>query len=282
MSIVNNSGDPTNPNNRYVFDTELPTPDGSAELKKDLSGHRPGDLILQQLLQYAFDNLTAAAKDPTNDILENIFSYFTYYKTDTTSTNLLDHVRDYMAKTKFEVRGNYPKREYPLPIVAVHVREEGESSDETQTFHHEMVHTDPNSLKSEELVGQVLDQVVDIIVITDDPLTTMIVYRLVWFICFANKFDLESYADVHELRMSGGAISFDQEQFPNWQYSRMVTLRYKTLFDFYMPPVGPPKSIRLYNMMIVPAVIQTGDPPPGSKVPATPTTATEYRPGEDR
>ena len=246
--IVNQGGDPSNPGDQYADDPELPTP--QEVLKKDLSGHRPTEMILQDLLTFALQNLNAAAKDPTSDIFENIFSFFRYYGTLNEAgneTNLLALIKEYFATTKFEVRKNFPRKEYPLPIIAIHNAEEGEAGE--QVLHHMMVHRDLAAMSSEELVGSNIDAKLEVIIITDDPMTTLLLYRVVWFILFANKFHLENYADMRNLTLSGGAISFDTAVYPNWSYARQLNANFQTVFDFYMPKTGVPAGINFKQML---------------------------------
>lgn len=248
--IVNQGGDPSNPDDQYTYDPELPTPQHS--VKKDLSGHRPTEMILWDLFTFSFGNLRDAANDPTSTIFENIFAFYKYYgvkDSDGNNTDLLALTKRYFAETKFEVRKNFPRNEYPLPVVAIHNAEENEAADAQQVMHHEAVHTNPQAMTSEELVGHNLTARVEIIIITDDPLTTLCVYRVVWFILFANKFHLADYADMQDIKLSGGAISFDVNAFPNWQYARQLNVNFQTLFDFYMPKTGVPAGVN-FKMML--------------------------------
>lgn len=250
--IVNPNGSPLDPRDEYISDPQLPSDDGSSALKKDLSGHRPVELILHDLLTFSLQNLNQMAQDPTSDVFENIFAFLKYYglqNEDGTTTTMLEAVKKYFAATKFEVNKNFPKKEYPLPIIAIHNAEEDEADGINQVFHHEMLHTDPSAGSQEELVGHNIDARVEVFVITDDPMTTLILYRVIWFIIFANKFHLESYADMRNVKLSGGAISFDQAVFPNWSYARQMNVRYSSLFDFYMPKTGVPAGIN-FKMML--------------------------------
>lgn len=246
--IVNPAGDPSNPDDQYIVDPTLASDTGGSELKKDLSGHRPTEMIVFDLLTFALGNLNAAANDPTSDIFENIFAFAKYYG-NTDGTTLLDATKSYFSTTKFTVRKNFPRMEYPLPVIAIHNREESETDGPEQVMHHEALHTDPEAMTQEELVGSALNATLEIIVITDDPLTTLFLYRTIWFILFANKFHLASYADMQDIRLSGGAISFDAAVFPNWSYARQLNVNFKTLFDYYMPKTGVPAGVSLKQML---------------------------------
>lgn len=199
----------------------------------DLTGHRPTEIVLQQLFQFAFGNLRKAATNPLDTTFENIFQFF--------SSAQLVMIKKFFAENKIDVRTNFPKYEYPLPIVAIHSREEQESA-ETWMNHEEIV-VDNADGSTRSIVGQLIDQTLDVIVITDDPQLTLMVYRLVWYVIFSNKFDLEEYANFHALTMQGTALNFDAQTFPNWQYSRVITLRLKTIFDFYLEAQRPPKAV---------------------------------------
>ena len=227
-------------NTNMYAEGKLPTPQPGEKDPYGL-GHRPGELVVQQLLQFAFQSVSDLLKDPsTNYQFDKIFTFF--------EESRLDAFKQWFASTKFEVKANFPKEEYPLPIVAIDPREEREPAD-TQVFGSEMVgidnpHDKSVTATSTEVVGHFINQTLDIIVITDDPTTTIMLYRLIWYIVFANKLELEAYADFHNLLMSGSRMQFDAQTFPNWQYNRVLTLNYLGLFDFALHKMRAPMAVR--------------------------------------
>lgn len=241
--------DPLKNTNMYA-DGPLPTPqDGGNDWQNPyyLAGHRPIEIILQQALQYTLQNIRQMAADPANTLFDRVFGFFP--KEDKAA------IREYLATTNIadHVYRNFPKYEYDLPLVAVHSREEGESRVQHQTFHHEALVVNLPDGTSSELVGQQIGGACDIIIITDDPATTMMLYRVVWYLIFSNKFDLEQHQDIHDLAMDGGALNFDAQTFPNWQYSRVIMLKYQTAFDYYLEDMRAPKALSFFATPTAPS-----------------------------
>lgn len=238
------TNDPIKNTNMYA-QGELPTPqdDGNDPKNPYLAGHRPMEIWMQYLLQNALQSLAKLAADPSDTTIDRMFGFYPdeqrkALKTYLADTNIADHVTI-----------NFPKHEYDLPIVACHSREEKEN-EQHQLLGHEAIVVDRDAKTSSELVGQWLDGTMDLIVITDDPTTTMFLYRVAWYIVFSNKLELEKYVDMHNLIMSGGAINFDTQTFPNWQYSRIITLRYQTLFDHYLEDMQAPLAVRFSEFTV--------------------------------
>ena len=173
--------DDINKNTNQFAEGELPTPSEVPDSPYYKSGHRPSEVVIQRLLQYAFENIRRAAKGPADDTFRRMFSFY--------GDEDYEAIRNYLGRTKFDIRKNFPREDAQPPLIAVHSREEAESAD--QILHHEAITVDRAAGTAGELVGQLETHNVDILIITDDPGTTMHVYRTVKYIIFANKFDLE-------------------------------------------------------------------------------------------
>jgi hypothetical protein len=231
----------------------LPTP-ANGDLAPYAAGHRPGEITIQRLLQLGLDNLRAIAADPNEETFARLFGFFT--------TEQLANFKAWLVVNAIAVEATFPNASDRLPIVAVHCREEQEAPDDQQLLQHELIQVDATREIASELVSHFFFATLDIIVITPDPAMTLMLYRVVWYIVFANRLDLLEQADFHNLSFSGGVVSFDATAFPNWQYARIITMKYLTLFDFYLEDEHAPKLVSLSQLLTPSSVSDESTLPP--------------------
>jgi len=222
-------------------------PDPNAYTGKYLSGHRPGEQLVAELLRYSFINLRQLASDPTDQTLPQLLSFYPANPDPAQAdpSPSIAMFRTWLAANAIGVRDAFPKHGFPLPLVAVCPLDERESENLQTLGDHHFTHVDRAAMTQEEMKGQFIAQQLQFLIITDDPQTTMFLYRVVWYIIFINKLDLLSYADFHNLRMSGGRLEFNQEMYPSWQYARQITISFDTIFDYYKGPERVPRAVSL-------------------------------------
>ena len=125
---------------------------------------------------------------------------------------------------------NYPRSDLSLPWISVVNGSEGESQqlaflgDEIG-----MQFLGEETVRRSKGVG--LDCNTKIYIAAQDPLLTLVLYWVVFFILFSNKDNLTK-RDIHVLSFSGQDLQFNQEIFPSFCFMKVWSLSYKSFFDY--------------------------------------------------
>lgn len=155
---------------------------------------------------------------------------------------VITEVKTYLTNhPSIEVVINWPRRDISLPFVSIITRQnsEDESKDSLgDNFEMEDILGDitVDGVLSNEItghsqsIGYASNAVTDLAITSEDPNMTLYLFDLVRFIIFTHKIELEDKADLKNMKLDSRDFQFDPSYFPDFWYSRALTLSYLTYY----------------------------------------------------
>lgn len=191
------------------------------------AGLRIPEFALMNLIGVALERIRSLIGSP-NDVLPKLFAFLPQEVLDQLRGWLLDHQNIY-------IDVSWPKDAINLAIVVVEPQGEQESTPDT--FIGDRAGTTEfgvlgGIIKSSDHYAIPEKRSTSIYIGSNDDRLTLLLYELVKFIIASNKMKLEEWYDVHNLSIGGGVLEMDPEKFPTFEYYRVMSLQYLTLFDW--------------------------------------------------
>ena len=238
------------------------------------SGARPTTETIRQLIVFGFQQLREDCASPNS--LHIVDELFSMWGTDAlTGTPVVDQVKKYLVEhTNMPVVLNWPKSGLSLPQICVVAQAENENSEQAYIGDQTGfigagvgVIRDANGNITGEIAdnnivqrrqkGMVVNAQTGVFVRAKDPTLCVYFAHIVRLIIFMNKLELIENGDMHNLTIDVEEIVDGQELFPEFAYTRMISLKYLTAFDYNLPQ----EVIRRlsFSLLINPTTINPAD-----------------------
>lgn len=208
------------------------------------SGTRPHAEVLRQLIEYALAAMAKDAQSSRGYLIDECFSMW--------DPNTIATVKEYLVKHQnIPVVSTYPTSGLGIPQIAVIAVEEHEDAEHDvigdrtgmigrgvvdQTVDGETETIADNNIVQRVQLGMTTRVRTDVHVRTEDPTLTTLLAYVVRLIIFINKDQLTEDADIHNLTIDMGAVTYEGSSlFPELAYDRVLSLSYLSNFDYNLP-----------------------------------------------
>lgn len=209
------------------------------------TGARPIAETIRQLLDNGFATIRADIQNPDGFIIDELFSFYGSEVTKSVKTYLLTHAN-------IPVVLNWPREGLSIPQVCIVTATEEEDPNldfigdrgsflGTGFFSQGLdangdvvlVGTGPIIQREQRGYGESVTLM--IFVRSEDPTQCVYLSNIVRLLVFMNKTALIRHLDFHNLTIGVADVAHSAELFPEFAYTRQITLKGNTFFDYNLP-----------------------------------------------
>lgn len=211
--------------------------------------------ILRKFFAYQFVQISKLANDPVQSPIDDLFGRY--------GEDIRAQIKLWFTEhTNIVCVINWPKLDFATPFVGIVNASEQEAPQAYLGDYGGLVNSGAHSVQASstlatkpDVYGQAIllpdnrprathvrkllsipeNRTINIYIGTADPNSTIYVYTVVKMLLLRNKIDIDKYAGVRNLKVSGGDLQWNQELLPELTYMKQLTLQFEANFDVPMP-----------------------------------------------